>query len=127
MDVKTELVREAAFEATPILIENKLFLNTPYSHVLALDPQTGSKVWEYDAQVDLTKNRSEVTSRGVSAWLEPKANPGQPCRLRIFLGTLDGRLIALDGATGKPCPDFGSEGVVDLSPDVALSQEWTSS
>jgi quinoprotein glucose dehydrogenase len=67
MDEKTELVRKAAFEATPILIENKLFLSTPYNHVLALDPQSGSKLWEYNAQVDLTKNRSEVTSRGVSA------------------------------------------------------------
>jgi len=40
------LVRKAAFEATPILIENKLFLSTPYNHVLALDPQSGSKLWE---------------------------------------------------------------------------------
>src|SRR5882757_6124056 len=125
MDVKTELVRKAAFEATPILIENKLFLSTPYNHVLALDPQTGSKVWEYDAQVDLTKNRSEVTSRGVSAWLEPKAKPGQACRLRIVFGTLDGRLIALDGDTGKMCLDFGSKGVVDLTQDVALAKEWS--
>src|SRR5882757_7091865 len=125
MDVKTDLVRKAAFEATPILIENKLFLSTPYNHVLALDPRTGSKVWEYDAQVDLTKNRSEVTSRGVSAWLDPKAKPGQPCGLRIFLGTLDGRLIALDGDTGKPCIDFGSKGVVDLTQDVALAKEWS--
>ena len=31
-------------------------------------------------------------------------------RLRIFIGTLDARLIALDGATGKPCADFGSDG-----------------
>jgi len=46
MDEKTELVRKAAFEATPILIENKLFLSTPYNHVLALDPQSGSKLWE---------------------------------------------------------------------------------
>ena len=41
MDEKTELVRKAAFEATPILIENKLFLSTPYNHALALDPKTG--------------------------------------------------------------------------------------
>src|SRR5882724_1360078 len=125
MDEKTELVRKAAFEATPILIENKLFLSTPYNHVLALDPQTGSKVWEHDAQVDLTKNRSEVTSRGVSAWVEPKSKSGEACRLRIFLGTLDGRLIALDGDTGKLCGDFGSTGQVDLTQDVALAKEWS--
>src|SRR5258708_27941461 len=76
MDEKTELVRKAAFEATPILIENKLFLSTPYNHVLALNPETGAKLWEFDAHVDLTKNRSEVTSRGVSAWVETKAKSG---------------------------------------------------
>ena len=121
---QTDLVHKAAFEATPILIENKLFLSTPYNHVLALDPQTGSKLWEYDAKVDLTKNRSEVTSRGVSAWQESNAQPGHPCRLRIFLGTLDGRLISLDGDTGKPCRDFGTNGEVDLTLGVNLAKEW---
>jgi quinoprotein glucose dehydrogenase len=125
MEEKTDLVRKAAFEATPILIENKLFLSTPYNHVFALDPLSGAKVWEYDAQVDLSKNRSEVTSRGVSAWLEPKANAGQACRLRIFLGTLDGRLIALDGDSGKPCLDFGAKGIVDLTQGVDLAKEWS--
>jgi quinoprotein glucose dehydrogenase len=124
MDEKTELVRKAAFEATPILIENKLFLSTPYSHVLSLDPQSGSKLWEYNARVDLAKNRSEVTSRGVSAWLDSKAKPGRLCRLRIFLGTLDGRLLALDGDTGRPCSDFGSKGIVDLTQGVDLAKEW---
>ena len=129
LEQQTDLVRKAAFEATPILIESKLFLSTPYNHVLALDPKTGSKLWEYDAQVDLSKNRSEVTSRGVSAWKEPKAKdaktkPDQPCGLRIFLGTLDGRLLALDGDTGKPCRDFGSNGVVDLTQSVDLAKEW---
>ena len=125
LDQKTDLVRKAAFEATPILIENKLFLSTPYNHVLALDPKTGVKLWEFDAQVDLSKGRSEVTSRGVSAWQEEKAKPGSPCRLRIFLGTLDGRLLALDGDTGKPCADFGANGVVDLTKNVDLAKEWS--
>ena len=124
LDQKTDLVRKAAFEATPILIENKLFFSTPYNHVLALDPKTGAKLWEFDAQVDLSKGRSEVTSRGVSAWKELKAKNGQDGGLRIFLGTLDGRLIALDGNTGKPCHDFGSEGVVDLTQGVDLAKEW---
>jgi len=125
MDEKTDLVRKAAFEATPILIENKLFLSTPYNHVLALNPTTGAKLWEYNPEIDLTKNRSEVTSRGVSAWVDSKAKQGQACRLRILLGTLDGRLIALDGDTGKLCADFGSKGAVDLTQDVGLAKEWS--
>jgi quinoprotein glucose dehydrogenase len=122
---KTDLIQKAAFEATPILIEDKLFLATPYSHVIALNPENGVKLWEYDAHVDLGKDYSEVSSRGVSAWIDPKAKRGQACRLRIFMGTLDGRLIALDGETGKPCLDFAEKGEVNLAHDAATAMEWT--
>jgi len=115
---------KAAFESTPILVDNKLFLTTPYHVVIALNPRTGAKIWEYSPGVDLAKNYSEVTSRGVSAWRYPNARSGQPCRLRIFAGTLDGRLIALDGDTGKPCADFGSQGVVNLARNAATATGW---
>ncbi|HEY2974407.1 MAG TPA: pyrroloquinoline quinone-dependent dehydrogenase [Pyrinomonadaceae bacterium] len=125
MQQETKLSRKAAFEATPILVGNKLFLSTPYNAVIALDPQTGAKLWEYDPHVDLKRNYSEVASRGVSAWQDSKAATGQPCRLRIFAGTLDGRLIALDGKTGESCIDFGSKGEVNLALDAATATEWT--
>ncbi len=125
LDQPTRMIRKAAFEATPILADGKLFLSTPYDHVIALDPQSGAKVWEFDPGVDLQHNYSEVASRGVSAWRDSKAKTGQPCRLRIFLGTLDARLIALDGETGKHCADFGSNGEIDLSRDAATQMEWT--
>jgi quinoprotein glucose dehydrogenase len=115
-----QLDHKAAFEATPILIEGKLFLSTPYDHVIALDAQTGAKLWEFDPKLELPYGSSEVTSRGVSAWREAHAKAGQVCGLRIFIGTLDARLMALDGATGKLCTDFGTEGVIDLATDVRL-------
>jgi outer membrane protein assembly factor BamB len=111
LEVQMILVRKAAFEATPILVDGKLVLSTQYDHVIALDPQTGGKLWEYDPGVNLQRDYSEVASRGVSAWVNAKAKPGQACRLRIFIGTLDGRLIALDGLAGKPCVAFGANGV----------------
>src|SRR6266576_6881823 len=122
---ETKLSRKAAFEATPILVDNRLFLSTPYNVVVALDPQTGAKLWEYDPQVNLKQNYSEVASRGVSAWQDSSVASGQPCRLRIFAGTLDGRLIALDGETGKPCVDFGSKGEVNLTENAATATDWT--
>ena len=115
-----ELDHKAAFEATPILIDGKLFLSTPYDRVMALNPETGAKLWEFDPKVELPYGASEVTSRGVSAWRAPSAQRARPCSLRIFIGTLDARLIALDGATGKPCTDFGSEGEIDLTNAVKL-------
>ena len=124
LEQQTDLIQKAAFEATPILVENQLFLSTPYNHVIALNPETGARLWEYDPHVDLSHGYSEVSSRGVSAWIDPKAKPGQPCRLRIFIGTLDGRLIGLDGKTGQPCGDFGDKGEVNLTHDAATATEW---
>jgi quinoprotein glucose dehydrogenase len=122
---QTDLIQKAAFEATPILVGNQLFLSTPYNHVIALNPETGARLWEYDPHVDLTHGYSEVSSRGVSAWVDAKAKPGQPCRLRIFMGTLDGRLIALDGKTGQSCLDFGAKGEINLAQGAATATEWT--
>jgi quinoprotein glucose dehydrogenase len=125
LGAQTEMVRKAAFEATPILVEGKLVVSTPYDHVIALDPARGTKLWEYDPGVNLQREYSEVTSRGVSAWVDPDARPGRACRLRIYLGTLDGRLVALDGETGKSCTKFGADGAIDLSRDAATPTDWT--
>jgi len=115
-----ELDHKAAFEATPILVDGKLFLSTPYDHVIALNAKTGAKIWEFDPKVEHPYGFSEVTSRGVSAWRDAAAKAGKPCSLRIFIGTLDARLIALDGETGRPCADFGTDGEIDLTNEVKL-------
>ncbi len=112
--------KRMAYEATPILLDGVLYLSTPYGHVYALNAATGARIWHYDAQLP-ARDYSENTSRGVSAWRDPVA-PSM-CALRIFLGTLDARLIALDGATGQPCPDFGVNGAVDLNKDTRPRDE----
>ncbi|HKQ76367.1 MAG TPA: pyrroloquinoline quinone-dependent dehydrogenase [Blastocatellia bacterium] len=117
-EVKAASARNAAFEATPILVDGTLYLTTPYSRVIALDPATGTEKWTYDPQVKLDQRYSEMTSRGVSAW--PAANDKRKVARRIFAGALDARLIALDAATGKPCADFGENGQVDLTRDVRM-------
>src|SRR5947208_4014245 len=67
-DTPTRLIKKAAFEATPILVNGILFLSTPYNRVIALNAQSGAKLWEYDPHVNVQRNYSEVASRGVSAW-----------------------------------------------------------
>ena len=111
-----------AFEATPILAQGRLYLSTPLDTVIALDPATGEEIWRHDPAIDRTRRYAEATSRGVSSWQDPGAAPDAPCAHRIFVGTLDGRLIALDGATGRPCADFGDGGTVDLTVDVRLTE-----
>ena len=117
-EVKAAGARNAAFEATPILVDGTLYLTTPYSRVIALDPMTGAERWTFDTQVPLDRRYSEMTSRGVSAW--PAATDKKKAARRIFVATLDARLIALDAATGKTISGFGENGQVDLSRDVRL-------
>ncbi|HTP36670.1 MAG TPA: pyrroloquinoline quinone-dependent dehydrogenase [Candidatus Acidoferrales bacterium] len=121
---QTALNEKAAFEATPILVEDTLYLSTPFNQVIALDPATGVARWTFDPKMDRSHGYSEVSSRGVSAWTDSRAAEGAPCKLRIFEGTIDARLIALDGKTGKPCAGFGSAGTVDLTRGVGYGPEF---
>ena len=114
-DVKGRSVNNAAFEATPIFVDGTLYLSTPFNRVIALEPAKGTERWSYDPKVDLTKGYSEVTSRGVSSWADSRTGTR-----RIYVGTIDARLIALDAATGEPCKDFGQDGQIDLTRDVRL-------
>jgi len=115
---ETKLNEKAAFEATPILVEGLLYFSTPFNQVIALDPATGAEKWKFDPQVARTHGYSEVTSRGVAAWTDAKSAKDAPCQLRIFEGTIDARLLAIDGKTGKLCADFGDAGYVDLTQGV---------
>ncbi|MGA3043460.1 MAG: PQQ-binding-like beta-propeller repeat protein [Bryobacteraceae bacterium] len=115
---ETRLNQKAAFEATPILVDGALYFSTPFNQVIALDPATGAEKWKFDPQVPRTHDYSEVTSRGVAAWSDAKGAKDAPCQLRIFEATIDARLLAIDGRTGKLCVDFGNGGQVDLTQDV---------
>jgi quinoprotein glucose dehydrogenase len=120
MTPETHLKDKAAFEATPILVDGTLYLSTPFDQVIALDPATGKERWKYDPKIDRSANFSEVTSRGVSTWLDLKRHKGEACRRSIFIGTIDARLIAIDAATGKVCTGFGE---IDLTKAVAHFDE----
>lgn len=111
----TPAARKSAFEATPILVDGTLYLSTPFNRVIALDPETGAERWTYDPKVDQSGGYSEVTSRGVSTWMDSRTK-----QRRIYVATIDARLIALDAKTGAPCKDFGQDGQVDLTRDVRL-------
>ncbi|MBI4421925.1 MAG: pyrroloquinoline quinone-dependent dehydrogenase, partial [Gemmatimonadetes bacterium] len=106
------------FEATPLLVDGTLYVATPFGRVIALDPRTGEERWAYDGRVDLSGHYGDFATRGVSTWLDHQRRPGEACRRRIFLATIDARLVALDAATGRPCRDFGTNGQVDLKTDL---------
>lgn len=111
---------EYTFEATPLKANGMLYFCTPHNEVHALDPETGNVKWKHTPAKDRSYLQQHQTCRGVS-YFENVAdaaaqNGTQPaiCRKRIFNATTDAQLVALDADTGKPCADFGNNGVVDL-------------
>jgi quinoprotein glucose dehydrogenase len=104
-----------SFEATPVLAFGLLYLETPTNIVIALDPETGVQRWRFDPHIDRSRPYSEASSRGVSIWEDPDSRHSGVCTRRVFTGTLDARLLAVDAGTGEPCKDFGTGGQVDLT------------
>jgi len=81
-------------EATPLIVDGVMYFTTAWSKVVALDAATGAKLWTYDPVVPPEWGVNaccDVVNRGLAAWKD-----------KLYLATLDGRLIALDAATGKP-------------------------
>jgi quinoprotein glucose dehydrogenase len=102
-----------AFQCTPIVRDGRLIFTTPYNRVIALDPETGKELWTFDPRIDKGHRFANLmVNRGVGYWRAAEA--ADACTSRVFLATLDARLIALDAATGEPCRDFGKNGTVDL-------------
>ncbi len=104
----------SAFEATPILYAGALYFTTSATDVIAVDAVSGKLRWRHASESRSDLHYSDGVSRGVSLWVDPAAPAGAPCRARIYAPTLDGRLLALDAATGAPCVDFGAHGAVNL-------------
>ena len=107
--VGTARHRAAPFESTPLVIDGVLYFSTPANRMIALDAESGKEIWQFDPQAGGTGPRQFFTHRGVAYWQSKKGDDR-----RILFGTFDGRLIALDARSGKPCPDFGKDGTVDL-------------
>jgi quinoprotein glucose dehydrogenase len=103
--------RPPQLEVTPLVVDGLMYIISPVGIVAALDPATGAERWRYDAGVDPHRGYGDFASRGVAFW---RGTGADACARRVFATTIDARLVALDAATGKPCPGFGTEGVVNL-------------
>jgi quinohemoprotein ethanol dehydrogenase len=80
-------------ESTPIVVDGVMYVTSAWSKVFALDAATGAPLWSYDPKVNpewAVNACCDVVNRGVAVW-----------KGKVFVGALDGRLVALDAATGK--------------------------
>ena len=81
-------------EATPVVVDGVMYITTAWSMVKAFDAKTGKLLWAYDPKVGreiLIHVCCDAVNRGVAVW-----------KGKVYVGTIDGRLIALDAATGNP-------------------------
>lgn len=88
-----EFDTDRGHQATPVVVDGVLYTTTSWSKVHAFDAQTGALKWSYDPQVPgetAHKACCDVVNRGVAVWGG-----------KVFVGTLDGRLVALDADTGR--------------------------
>nr|BFE94548.1 hypothetical protein GCM10020185_50840 [Pseudomonas brassicacearum subsp. brassicacearum] len=128
---------ETTAENTPLKANGMLYVCTPHSQVIALEPDTGKEIWRFDPKLSTQKAENfkgwaHMTCRGVTyhddaAYASAEQSPtgaasstpaSTVCPRRIFLPTADTRLIALNADTGKMCEDFGDKGQVDLTANI---------
>jgi len=114
----------ANLKATPLMIGGRLFLNTPLSIGAAIDPKTGETLWVYNPksyESGTTTMTARWNQRGVAYWTDGAEE-------RIFWGTGDGYLVAVDAKTGVPVAGFGERGRVDLMQGLPYavrgSRDW---
>jgi quinoprotein glucose dehydrogenase len=106
--------KPTSFETTPLVIQGVMYVGTPLGRVIALDAASGRERWIFDPHIKRDVKYGDFASRGVSAWLDPKAREGSPCSRRVFIANPQSQLYALDASSGHPCRNFGQRGMVDL-------------
>jgi quinoprotein glucose dehydrogenase len=94
----------AASEVTPLVIDGIMYLSTPHSRVVAIDPVTGQEIWAYQLPA------SVPSTRGVEYW--PGDTQTQP---QVVFGSSDGKLYSVNAKTGKANDAFGDNGIVNLN------------
>ncbi|HAV1922294.1 TPA: pyrroloquinoline quinone-dependent dehydrogenase [Enterobacter hormaechei subsp. steigerwaltii] len=104
------------WSATPIFANDTLYIGTPFDRLIALDPGTGKEKWHYDTKSSRKALTQPVLkNRGVSYWQAKNPATGEACQKMVYMGTVDGKLFALDADSGKPCSGFANNGVLDLN------------
>lgn len=109
---------KSSLQVTPLYLPNgaggHLAMCSPFGRIVALDPETGKERWRYDSGLDESTVRNHFKCRGITLWEDPIKQPGEACKNRLIMAVIDRRMVAIDAKDGKPCEEFGDNGVVRL-------------
>ncbi|MDA1076416.1 MAG: PQQ-binding-like beta-propeller repeat protein [Proteobacteria bacterium] len=106
--------RVGRFSATPIQIDDGLYLCTSQNVMIALDVDSGVERWRFDPKNETPAFGILGNCRGVTYYHIPDLPKGEHCAERIYTATTDARMIAVDKASGHPCEEFGDAGQISL-------------
>ncbi len=113
------------WSATPLFVNDTLYLGTPFYRVFALEPDTGKIKWTYDTKAPLkAETQPDLKTRGVAYWQAEAPQAGRPCQKIVYVGTMDAKLHALDADSGQPCAGFGDGGVLDINQWNTTNNKW---
>jgi quinoprotein glucose dehydrogenase len=111
--------------ATPLFVNDTIYVSTPFERILAVEPDTGKIKWSFDTHTGLKDpTQGELKSRGVSYWQAANPVAGQACQKIVYMGTYDAKLYAVDADSGKPCVSFGKDGVLDINQWNTVNGKW---
>ncbi len=115
-------------QETPLQVGDRVFVCTPHNNVISIDADTGKEIWKAEinakssvwmrcrglAYFDATRALEQPSAPNSTPVTAVNVAPGALCERRILMNTITAELIALDADTGAFCPDFGTNGRVDL-------------
>jgi quinoprotein glucose dehydrogenase len=104
---------KTSWQSTPLFVNNTLYVSTPLYRIFAVEPDTGKVKWIYKAQTD-PNIKFHGKNRGIAYWAASNPVPGQPCQKILYLGTVEGKLHAIDADTGQLCQGFGDHGILNV-------------
>ncbi|ESR22852.1 pyrroloquinoline quinone-dependent dehydrogenase [Lutibaculum baratangense] len=121
----SEDIPTTVWSATPLFVNDTLYIGTPFYRIIALEPATGEEKWVFDPDARLEAlTQPAMKNRGVAYWQADEPQEGEACQKIVYIGTMDAKLYGVDADTGETCDGFGDGGVVDVNQWNTVNAKW---